>query len=42
MLVAKLLNHLIRVGTLGVIDVAGRTHRFGTGSAPSLTVRLYD
>ncbi len=42
MLVAKMLNHLIRVGTLGVIDVAGRTHRFGTGSAPSLTVRLHD
>ena len=41
-MVAKMLNHLIRVGTLGVIDVAGRTHRFGTGSAPSLTVRLHD
>ena len=41
-MVAKMLNHLIRVGTLGVIDVAGRTHRFGTGSEPSLTVRLHD
>ena len=41
-MVAKMLNHLIRVGTLGVIDVAGRTHRFGTGSAPSVTVRLHD
>ncbi len=41
-MVAKMLNHLIRVGTLDVIDVAGRTHRFGTGSAPSLTVRLHD
>ncbi len=42
MLVAKMLNHLIRVGTLSVIDAAGRTHRFGTGAAPSLTVRLHD
>jgi len=43
MLLARLLKHLIRVGTLTVIDAAGRPHRFQGGTAgPSVTVRLHD
>ena len=42
MLVAKMLSHLVRVGTLSVIDGAGRTHRLGSGEPPSVTVRLHD
>ncbi len=42
MLVARMLSHLVRVGTLSVIDGAGRTHRFGSGEPPSVTVRLHD
>ena len=41
-MVARWLNHLIQVGTLSIIDGVGRTHRFGSGEPPSVTVRLHD
>jgi cyclopropane-fatty-acyl-phospholipid synthase len=42
MLLASLLEHLITVGTLRVIDGSGRTHSFGVGDGPLVTVRLRD
>ncbi len=42
MLVARWLNHLMQVVTLSIIDGVGRTHRFGSGEPPSVTVRLHD
>ncbi|MCB2100379.1 MAG: class I SAM-dependent methyltransferase [Rhodobacterales bacterium] len=43
MLLAKLLDHLIRVGTLVLIDADGASHRFsGTDPGPEVTVRLHD
>jgi len=44
MLLARMLNHLIRVGSLTVIDAQGGAHQFGTPgpSLPGLTVRLHD
>jgi cyclopropane-fatty-acyl-phospholipid synthase len=42
MLVASLLKQLVRVGTLEVIDVRGRTHRFAGKPGLSVTIRLHD
>jgi len=44
MLLARMLNHLIVMGSLTVIDSNGKTHRFGTGEGaePGLIVRLHD
>ncbi len=44
MLLSKMLNHLIGMGSLTVIDANGETHRFGVSEAgrPALTVRLHD
>ncbi len=40
MLFAALLKSIVQVGSLRLIDGAGRTHRFGDGSAPRCTIRL--
>lgn len=44
MLFARMLNHLIMVGSLTVIDANGQTHHFGVKDTtkPDLTVRLHD
>lgn len=43
MVLAGLLERLVRVGRLGVIDAAGRRHVFqGTGPGPAATIRLHD
>ena len=42
MLLARFLRRVIRLGRLTVIDAAGRTHRFGPGNTPSVTIRLHD
>jgi len=43
MLFGRLLSHLIRVGTLTVIDARGREHKFGgTREGPSAAIRLHD
>lgn len=42
MLLARLLDRMIRSGTLTVIDGHGRTHRFGDGTEPAVTIRLHD
>ena len=44
MLLARMLNHLIRVGSLTVIDAYGKLHRFGAvvPDRRGLTVRLHD
>ena len=43
MLLARLLERLIRVGTLTVIDAGGAAHLFhGKADGPSITVRLHD
>jgi len=42
MLLTKLLDRLIRSGSLTLIDAGGRQHRFGDGGAPHVTVRLHD
>ena len=42
MLLTKLLDRLVRSGSLTLIDADGRQHRFGDGGAPRVTVRLHD
>ncbi|MCB1883976.1 MAG: class I SAM-dependent methyltransferase [Geminicoccaceae bacterium] len=43
MLLARLLQQAIRVGTLAVVDAGGATHLFqGRVEGPSITVRLHD
>ncbi len=43
MVLAGLLERLVRVGRLGVIDAAGRRHVFeGSGPGPAATIRLHD
>ncbi len=42
MLFGRLFQHLIRVGSLIVIDANGRTHRFDGSPGPAVTVRLHD
>jgi cyclopropane-fatty-acyl-phospholipid synthase len=42
MLASHFFRHLITVGTLTVIDAAGRTHRFVGGEGPQVTIRLHD
>ena len=42
MLLTKLLDRLVRSGSLTLIDASGRQHRFGDGGAPHVTVRLHD
>ncbi len=42
MLLSRLLCPLIRIGRLLVIDADGRSHVFGTDTAPTVTVRLHD
>ena len=40
MLVSHLLNHLIRVGSMSVINAYGHTHLFEGSEGPAGTVRL--
>ena len=42
MLVAHLLRHLIRHGTLRVIDAGGALHTFAGTAGPAITARLHD
>ncbi|MGH6660609.1 MAG: class I SAM-dependent methyltransferase [Rhodospirillales bacterium] len=42
MLVARLLDHLVSVGSLTVIDADGNTHLFRGMAGPAVTVRLHD
>ncbi len=42
MLLTYLLNHLIRVGSLSVIDANGKCHLFEGASGPVVTIRLHD
>ncbi len=42
LLFSILCNHLFQVGTLAVIDAAGRRHAFGGDGGPSLTIRFHD
>jgi cyclopropane-fatty-acyl-phospholipid synthase len=42
MLLAHLLRHLITIGTLRVIDAAGKTYVFAGEPGPEVTIRLHD
>jgi cyclopropane-fatty-acyl-phospholipid synthase len=42
MLLARLLDHLVRSGTLLVTDAYGQLHRFGDGQHPVIAFRLAD
>jgi cyclopropane-fatty-acyl-phospholipid synthase len=42
MLLSRLLNRTIKIGTLSVIDATGKTHVFGDGAAPRATIALHD
>jgi cyclopropane-fatty-acyl-phospholipid synthase len=42
MLLGFLLKHLVRKGTLRVIDAAGATHSFSGDPGPTITVKLHD
>jgi len=43
MLLARLLQTMIKTGRLTLIDASGRTHRFGAeGGRPRVTIRLHD
>ena len=42
MLLARLLERLIRIGRLTVVDANGRTHVFTGNGGPSVTIRLHD
>jgi cyclopropane-fatty-acyl-phospholipid synthase len=42
MLLARLLERLVRTGTLRVIDFRGRTLTFGDGQEPRAAIRLHD
>ena len=39
---SPVLDHLVKTGTLTVLDSHGRRHRFGGGDEPSVTIRLHD
>jgi cyclopropane-fatty-acyl-phospholipid synthase len=42
MLLSHLLRHLVRQGTLRVIDARGALHSFGGAPGPAITIRLHD
>ena len=42
MLFVRLLERVIREGTLVVIDAAGKIHRFAGGEGPEVAIRLHD
>jgi cyclopropane-fatty-acyl-phospholipid synthase len=42
MLLLRLLNKLIRSGSVTLIDARGRAHLFGDNSAPKVTIRIHD
>ncbi|MBO22705.1 MAG: SAM-dependent methyltransferase [Rhodospirillaceae bacterium] len=42
MLLARFLDAIIGDGDLGLIDAAGKTHRFGNGEPPRVTIRVKD
>ncbi|WP_119459600.1 SAM-dependent methyltransferase [Rhodospirillaceae bacterium SYSU D60014] len=42
MLASHMLRRLVTDGTLKVIDANNKTHRFGNGDGPEVTIRLHD
>ncbi len=42
MLLSRLLDRMIQIGTLDVIDAGGKRHVFAGGPGPEVTVRLHD
>jgi cyclopropane-fatty-acyl-phospholipid synthase len=42
MLLSRMLKHVVRVGTLEVIDANGRYHKFSGTPGPEVTIRLHD
>jgi cyclopropane-fatty-acyl-phospholipid synthase len=42
MLLARFLDGIIDEGDFGLIDAGGKTHRFGNGAHPRVTIRLHD
>jgi len=42
MLAARLLDQVFEEGSLTVIDASGHKHRFGSGGAPDVAIRLHD
>lgn len=42
MLLARFLDGIIGEGDFGLIDARGRSHRFGNGAPPRVTIRLQD
>ncbi len=42
MLLARFLDGIINEGNFGLIDAGGKTHRFGNGASPHVTIRLQD
>jgi cyclopropane-fatty-acyl-phospholipid synthase len=42
MLLTRLLQNMVRIGTLTVIDADGRRHRFAGAPGPTATIRLHD
>ena len=42
MLLARFLDGIIDEGDFGLIDAGGKTHRFGNGVPPRVTIRLQD
>jgi cyclopropane-fatty-acyl-phospholipid synthase len=42
MLLSKMLQRIVRHGSLTLIDAKGNVHRFGDGGAPAVTVRVHD
>jgi cyclopropane-fatty-acyl-phospholipid synthase len=42
MLLSHLLNRIVGAGQLTVIDANGKTHRFGPGGSPAVTMHLHD
>jgi len=41
MLLSRLLNNVVRIGTLNVIDANGKRHSFSGTPGPQVTIRLY-
>ncbi len=42
MLLSRILKHVVRIGTLEVIDANGKHHKFSGAPGPEVTIRLHD
>jgi len=42
MLLSRILKHVVRIGTLEVIDANGKHHKFSGTPGPEVTIRLHD